>query len=158
DAAALQAALADVVARHESLRTIFPEQDGIPFQRIVTMAEARPLLVTEDVTESALASRLAAAAATPLDLSREIPLRAWLFRVEPERHMLLLVLHHIAADGWSQGPLWRDVAQAYSARSRGAAPAWRELAIQYADYTLWQRRLLGEEDTPGSRLAYQLAF
>ncbi len=158
DAAAMQAALADVVARHESLRTIFLEQGGVPFQQVLPVAQARPALLTEEVTEPALAARLAAAAATPIDLSCEIPLLAWLFRVEPERHVLLLVLHHIAADGWSQGPLWRDLARAYSARSRGAAPEYAELPVQYADYTLWQRRLLGDEDTPGSRLARQLAF
>ena len=139
DAAALEAALVDVVGRHESLRTIFPEQGGVPFQQVLPLAEARPALVTEEVTESSLAGRLSAAAGTSMDLSCEIPLRAWLFRVEPERHVLLLVLHHIAADGWSQGPLWRDLAVAYAARCRGVAPSWSELAVQYADYTLWQR-------------------
>ena len=83
DAVALEAALADVVGRHESLRTIFSEDDGMPFQEILPAEQARPALLTEEVAEAALASRLAEAAATAMDLSREIPLRAWLFCLEP---------------------------------------------------------------------------
>ena len=161
DAVALEAALADVVGRHESLRTIFSESeaDGMPFQEILPAEQARPTLLTEVVAEAALASRLAKAAATAMDLSREIPLRAWLFCLESQRHVLLLVLHHIAGDGWSMGPLSRDLAQAYAARSsRGEAPVFAELPVQYADYTLWHRELLGEESDSESLLSKQLGF
>ena len=103
DAVALEAALADVVGRHESLRTIFPEEDGMAFQEILPAEQARPTLLSEVVAEAALASRLAEAAATSMDLSGEIPLRAWLFCLESQRHVLLLVLHHIAGDGWVDG-------------------------------------------------------
>ena len=158
DETAMEAALADVLARHESLRTIFPEQDGVPFQEVLAAEMACPGLIPVAVTEATLPERLAQAAATGIDLSRELPLRAWLFRLEPQRQVLLLLLHHIAGDGWSMGPLARDLARAYAARSRGEAPAWAELPIQYADYTLWQRELLGEESDPESLLAQQLGF
>ena len=158
DASALAGALADVVARHESLRTIFPENGGMPFQQVLPAAEDFLPLVTEEVTEAALAGRLAAAAATAIELSREMPFLVWLFRIETQRHVLVLLLHHIAGDGWSLGPLWRDLARAYGKRSRGEAPGWIELPVQYADYTLWQREWLGTADDAGSPLAQQVAF
>ena len=158
DAGALEGALAEVVARHESLRTVFPEEHGVPFQRVLPVEESAPVFLTEDVSEAALAERLAAAAATPFELSGELPLRAWLFRVAPRCHVLLLLLHHIAGDGWSLGPLGRELAQAYAARCRGEPSAFTALPVQYADYTLWQRELLGEEDDPESVLARQLSF
>ena len=159
DVVALEAALADVVARHESLRTIFLEaEDGTPFQEILPAEQARPPLFIEAVAESELATRLAQGASTAIDLSREIPLRAWLLRLEPQRHVLLLVLHHIAGDGWSLGPLCRDLSQAYGARRGGQPPAFDGLAVQYADYTLWQRELLGEESDCESLMARQLGF
>ena len=113
---------------------------------------------TEAVGETALSERLSVAAATAFDLAREIPLRAWLFQIEPHRHVMLLLLHHIAGDGWSLAPLARDLARAYAARRHGEAPAWAELPVRYTDYTLWQRGLLGEEDDPDSTLAQQLGF
>ncbi len=158
DRGAMEAALADVVVRHESLRTIFPDDDGVPFQQVLPPAEAHLPLVTEAVGETALLERLSVAAATAFDLAREIPLRAWLFQIEPHRHVMLLLLHHIAGDGWSLAPLARDLARAYAARRHGEAPAWAELPVRYTDYTLWQRGLLGEEDDPDSTLAQQLGF
>ncbi len=158
DQSALEAALADVVARHESLRTIFPERDGVPLQGILPAHEASCTLAAEDIAEADLAERLAAAVVTPFDLAREIPIRAWLFRIERERHVLLVLLHHISGDGWSLGPLWRDLTRAYTSRHQGEPPAWVELPVQYADYTLWQRALLGEDDASESTLAGQLAF
>ncbi len=158
DQGALEAALADVVARHESLRTIFPEREGVPFQDVLRSEAARCVISAEEIAKADLADRLAAAAATPFDLAREIPLRVWLFRVGQEHHVLLILLHHIAGDGWSLGPLWRNLTRAYTAQHQGQRPAWVELPVQYADYTLWQRRLLGEEDVPDSPMASQLAF
>ncbi len=155
---ALQHALADVVARHETLRTIFPEQGGVPYQQILAPAEAQIGLNVEKVSEPELPGHLARAASLGLKLETEIPLRACLFLLNPETHVLLLLLHHIAGDGWSMGPLARDVEEAYRARTQGQTPRFRELPVQYADYTLWQRELLGEEDDAASLMSRQMEF
>ena len=73
-------------------------------------------------------------------------------------HVLLMVLHHIAGDGWSLGPLARDLSLSYTARSHGQAPKFSELAVQYADYSLWQRELLGDPADQHSLQGKQLAF
>ncbi|MFG2142567.1 amino acid adenylation domain-containing protein, partial [Streptomyces sp. NPDC048650] len=158
DQRALETALADVVERHESLRTVFPVVDGVPCQRVRDLDEARPRLRMTEVGERDLPGRLAKAARYGFDLSEESPLRAELFRLGAEEHVLLLVVHHIAGDGWSTGPLSRDLATAYAARSEGAKPEWAPLPVQYADYTLWQQELLGDGADPDSLLNGQLAY
>ncbi|MFF3195077.1 non-ribosomal peptide synthase/polyketide synthase [Streptomyces misionensis] len=156
DRTALDAALADVVARHESLRTVFPEVDGVPRQLVLAPATARPRTRLVRVPEADLPERLAEFARLPFDLENEAPLRTQLFALAPDTHVLLLVMHHIAGDGWSTGPLARDLAEAYTARCEGRAPHWRALPVQYADYTLWQRDLLGDAADHRSRFAEQL--
>ncbi|WP_436792095.1 condensation domain-containing protein, partial [Yinghuangia sp. YIM S10712] len=158
DVAALTQALGDVVTRHESLRTVFRETDGVPAQQVLPSRNTVvPLPVT--ATDAAdLNRRLAEAARRGFDLADELPLRAELFRLGDAEHVLLLVVHHIAADGWSVGPLARDLAAAYLARRDGAAPSWRPLPVQYADYTVWQRGLLGDRAEPGSLLNGQLGY
>jgi len=116
DVAALEAALGDLVERHESLRTIFPDRVGVPRQVILEGSAARPVLEVSTVREDMLADVLASAAREGFDLSRQAPLRAHLFKVGAEQHVLLMLLHHIAGDGWSLAPLWRDIAGAYEAR------------------------------------------
>src|SRR4029077_9066021 len=86
------------------------------------------------------------------------PLRAHLYGLSAREHVLLLVLHHIAGDGWSLGVLLRDIARCYGARRAGEAPGLAPLAVQYADYTLWQQEVLGRESEEGSALSRQLAF
>ncbi|WP_405901188.1 non-ribosomal peptide synthase/polyketide synthase [Streptomyces sp. NBC_00727] len=158
DRPALQAALADVIARHESLRTVFRETDGTPHQVVLTAAQAHPALPVVELDESALPGRLAEAAQRGFDLAAEPPVRAELFALAPDRHVLLVVVHHIAADGWSMGPLSADLATAYATRCRDEEPGWAPLPVQYADYTRWQRDLLGDAGDPDSLFARQLAY
>ncbi|HJZ33241.1 MAG TPA: amino acid adenylation domain-containing protein, partial [Hyphomicrobiaceae bacterium] len=158
DTVALQAALNDLVARHESLRTVFPETQGVPRQEILPVAAARLELSVATVSEADLDAALAAAAGRGFDLDRELPLRAHVFALSPTAHVLLLVLHHIAGDGWSLGVLGRDLAAFYAARREGRAPDLPALGVQYADYTLWQQALLGEESEAGSAMARQLGY
>ncbi|MFF7987996.1 amino acid adenylation domain-containing protein [Streptomyces sp. NPDC007901] len=158
DTAALKAALDDVVLRHEALRTVFPAVDDNPRQEVLDGEQARVPLATTQVTEEELDEALPAAAMEPFDLERDLPLRARLFRMDNREHVLLVVVHHIAGDGWSIAPLARDLSVAYAARCAGERPKWAPLPAQYADYTLWQRELLGEEDDPAGLLNEQLGF
>ncbi|MEY7981046.1 condensation domain-containing protein, partial [Streptomyces pilosus] len=149
DRETLRLALADVVARHESLRTVFAE-DGEGARQIVRpVDEAAVALPVTEVGEEGLPAALADAAALPFDLAREIPFRAALFAVTDGQHVLLLLTHHIVSDAWSREPLARDLTAAYAARVAGGAPVWEPLPVQYADYSLWQREVLGSEDDPG---------
>ncbi|MGW7150946.1 amino acid adenylation domain-containing protein, partial [Streptomyces sp. NPDC054878] len=156
---ALAAALSDVVARHESLRTVFPEgPDGTPRQQIVDPADARVELPLTRVTEAMLAEALSRETARGFDVTCELPLRAQMFMLSDTTHVLFVVLHHIAGDGWSMAPLARDVAEAYEARAHGRAPEWEPLPVQYADYSIWQRELLGDGSDPTSLLGRQVAY
>ncbi|KAA1242367.1 hypothetical protein F0Q45_26365, partial [Mycobacterium simiae] len=114
DVAALRAALADVVARHESLRTIFGEADGVAHQQILP-AETVPLIVTELADGMPLTEAVNQAAAHHFELATETPLRAQLIAESQTEHALVLVVHHIAADGASLAPLANDLATAYTA-------------------------------------------
>src|SRR5262245_32742993 len=158
DREAFEAALGDVVERHESLRTIFPDTLGVPRQLILEASAARPRLAIASVSEEALPEALSAAAQQGFDLSSEPPLRAHLFALGESEHVLLVLLHHIAGDGWSLAPLARDLAGFYAARCRGTAPDLPALPVQYADYTLWQHEVLGEESDPESAISRQLGY
>ncbi|WP_415954558.1 condensation domain-containing protein, partial [Streptomyces sp. KLOTTS4A1] len=151
-----------VVARHEALRTVFPAVNGIPQQDIRTATDAQTELagtieITE-VTSAQLEDALNQAARHSFALESELPLRVTLFRVDGARDVLLFLMHHIVADGWSTGPLLHDLTRAYTSRHNGTAPDWTELEVQYADYTLWQQEVLGSEDDPDSLLNQQLTF
>ncbi|MDI5968929.1 amino acid adenylation domain-containing protein [Streptomyces sp. SL13] len=158
DAGALRAALGDVVARHESLRTVFPEVAGEPRQSVLEPAAAYLDFAVDDVEPAALDEAVTRAATEPIDIETQLPVRARLMRLSAHQHVLVLVVHHIAGDGWSMAPLGRDLGQAYRARVAQQAPQWQALPVQYADYTLWQHRMLGDENDPRSPLNDQLAF
>src|ERR1700678_950485 len=158
DRGAVQAALGDVVGRHEVLRTVFGVADGEPFQDVRPAGERGPQVAWRQPGEDEVAGLVEAAFGYPFDLATDLPLRAEVLSTGPDSHVLVLVLHHIVTDGWSMAPLARDLAVAYAARLEGSAPAWDDLPVQYADYTLWQRGLLGLEDDPGSVAAAQGGF
>ncbi|MEU5366905.1 condensation domain-containing protein [Streptomyces sp. NPDC005925] len=141
DPMTLADALADVAERHEVLRTVYGTEGGEPHQRV--LEQARPHL--ELGRPADVAAAVDTAAGHVFDLARDIPLRAWLFYPQGQgRQTLVLLLHHIAADGWSTGPLLADLSAAYEARAAGRAPDGPALPLQYADYTLWQHGLLAD--------------
>jgi amino acid adenylation domain-containing protein len=155
---ALQEALDGIVARHEVLRTIYVSMEGVPRQIVgepksvgLRLVDLRGL---EDGKQaSTLQQLLRQEAQTPFDLSSDLMLRAILVQLGPEDHVLLLVTHHIASDGWSMGVLLRELVALYTAWSSGAPSPLPKLPIQYADFASWQRRSLR-----GQTLERQLAF
>ncbi|MFB8009815.1 amino acid adenylation domain-containing protein, partial [Nocardia sp. NPDC056000] len=165
DPAVLEQALRDVVTRHEALRTVFPEIEGVPRQLVIdsdALAERWEYSSTR-VSAAALPTAVAGAIDRGFDVARELPLRVSVFETTAEaaevrEFVLVAVLHHIAADGWSMAPFARDVAVAVAARLAGVAPAWRPLPVQYVDFTLWQREVLGSERDTGSELSRQLGY
>ncbi|MEV0333175.1 amino acid adenylation domain-containing protein [Nocardia sp. NPDC050717] len=158
DVAALRAAVGDLVARHETLRTIYPETDDGPIQRVLPESAATPQLEVRRIEAAELDAAIHALGSSGFDVRTQVPLRVALFELGPEESVLAVVVHHIAGDGSSLTPLTRDLMLAYAARSAGSAPAWEPLAVQYADYALWQRALLGSEDDPDSLASAQLAY
>ena len=154
DRPALTAALADLARRHPVLRTVFPAVDGQPTAKVLPVTETLELV---EVSPGRLDETVAAIAGEGFDLTADPPMRARLV-ADGHTEMLVLVLHHIAADGWSMGPLGRDLAAAYAARCGGNRPQWPPLPVEYADFAVWQRELLGADDDPGSVLSRELAF
>ncbi|WP_265584763.1 non-ribosomal peptide synthetase, partial [Streptomyces justiciae] len=157
DSAALAAALGDVADRHESLRTVFPDVEGVPYQEIREGAEGRPELVVVEAGER-WREAMQEEAGRGFDLAAELPWRTTLLKVSDAEWVLLLVAHHIATDAWSMGVLANDLQNAYGARLAGEAPEWTPLPVQYADYALWQREVLGELEDPSSAAAGQIAY
>ncbi|GAA4887644.1 non-ribosomal peptide synthetase [Actinomycetospora straminea] len=159
DTDALRAAVGDLVARHEALRTVPVEDDeGVARQHVVTDPEvpwtriARP-----DDVEAAIDE----AARTVVDVGTTIPVNATLIgdgSGDGSDHVLVLVVHHLAADEWSLATLADDLAAAYAARRAGRAPDRAPLAVQYADHTVWDAARLGDIDDAGSRAGAQLAW
>ncbi|MFH9240428.1 condensation domain-containing protein [Streptomyces anulatus] len=157
DRTALVAALRDTVLRQETLRTLFVDEGGVPWQRVLEPDEVEvPLQVVAAVGDPA--ENLAAEATRGFDLAEELPVRASLFELGPQDQVLLLVMHHIATDGWSLDPLFRDLSTAYSARVEGREPGWEPLPVQYTDYAEWQREVLGEVSDPQSLISRQLGY
>ncbi|MFE5719616.1 amino acid adenylation domain-containing protein [Streptomyces erythrochromogenes] len=158
DTDALRAAVGDLSDRHETLRTLLSDADGIPRQVILAPEAARPEARVTPTGEDELGPLLAAAASRPFRIDEEAPFTAELFELGAEEHVLLLVLHHVAADGWSALPMLEDLAEAYTARSLGDLPSFSVLPVGYADHAIWQRDLLGDESDSTSLLSRQVEF
>ncbi|KPI15766.1 amino acid adenylation domain protein [Actinobacteria bacterium OK074] len=158
EVAALEAALGDVADRHESLRTVFPDVGGVPHQRVLEGGAGRPALTVVRSDEERLTEVVAGQLGGGFDLRVDVPWRVWLVQVGPAEAVLSVVAHHAAADGWSMGVLARDLETAYAARCAGRVPGWEPLPVQYADYALWQREVLGDPDDPDSVISGQLAY
>ena len=161
DAEALGAALADVVGRQRACARCLWRPTGhrsrwsLPAERADFGWE---IVDATGWSAARLDEAIDAAARHTFDLATEIPLRAKLFRVAEDEHVLVAVVHHIAADGWSITPLVRDLGVAYASRCAGQAPGWAPLPVQYVDYTLWQRAQFGDLDDSDSPIAAQLAY
>ncbi|HWF30433.1 MAG TPA: amino acid adenylation domain-containing protein, partial [Mycobacterium sp.] len=142
DTEALAAAITDVVARHEILRTIYREIDGVPHQIIHPPAEV-PVRRADGPDQEWLQAQLDSERRYVFDLETDLPIRAALLSV-PDHNVLSLVVHHIAGDHWSAGVLFTDLLTAYRDRSAGQQPSWEPLPVQYADYSIWQAALLDD--------------
>ncbi|TQJ92304.1 non-ribosomal peptide synthetase [Streptomyces sp. SLBN-31] len=161
DRPVLEAALADVVARHESLRTVFADVEGCPVKRVLDERQASPVLEVCRADPSELERELAVAAKRPFDLATEPPLRASLLELAEDEHVLLLLLHRIACDGWSAGPLGRDLVASYNARRRGAVPDRSQPVVRDADHFdhfPGRQRKLGDPADQNNLKTGQLAY
>ncbi|MFG1794458.1 amino acid adenylation domain-containing protein [Nocardia sp. NPDC049149] len=142
DIEALHAAVEDVVARHAPLRTTFPEHEGTPYQQVHPAGRV-PMPVVElgagaDPIALRLERELTADAAYVFDLQTEVQLRLRLLVLDPQTHVLSIVMHHIIGDHHSCQIFVDDLSAAYQARLHGAAPDWPELPIQFSDFAVWQ--------------------
>ncbi|WP_167472916.1 condensation domain-containing protein [Nocardia arthritidis] len=155
DVDALSAAVGDVVGRHEALRTCIVMND-LDLHQVVLPPVAIGMRIVSSTTDTVRRDVLATAS-RPFDLSTGIPLRAELFKCGPDRHVLLLLIHHIAVDGWSLKAMVNDLGFAYTMRLAGAEPAWPPLPVQYADFTVWQRRMF-DLDNPSENCLRHTAF
>jgi amino acid adenylation domain-containing protein len=160
DVGALERSLGEIVRRHDALRTVFRERDGSPVQVIapfdgfrLTVADLAHL--PEETREAEVQRELVAegGAARPFDLSAGPLFRVSLLRLAAEEHVLLISQHHIVSDGWSMGALYRELAALYAAYREGRESPLSELAVQYADYAVWQR-----EQVEGRVLERQLSY
>ncbi|SFX01522.1 nonribosomal peptide synthetase DhbF [Thermoactinomyces sp. DSM 45891] len=155
---ALEEALADVVKRHEVLRTIFPDQQGSTCQLILEASQALPKLHITQCTVEELSELQHQAVRYSFDLSKEPAIRAELFELSADSSVLVLLLHHIVGDGWSLLPLIKDLEFAYRERARGEAPSFAELPVQYADYAIWQESLLNHDNNQDGFIAQQIEY
>ncbi|GAB3740911.1 hypothetical protein GCM10027598_71120 [Amycolatopsis oliviviridis] len=159
DVGALESALRDVIDRHEILRTVIIEDDdGVPYQEVLSTDQKPFDLPVVEVARHERAAAVDELATGTFDLAADVPIRARLVRCGQREDTVVLVAHHIAVDGESFGALFRDLTTAYTARREGRAPAWEPLPVQYADYALWQRDLLGDESDPDSLSARQVEY
>lgn len=156
DIRSLRSAVNDVVARHDPLRTVFPLHNGEPIQQVLDEQTGHPRFTAVKVPAERLDTAIAHQVHQPFDITADTPLRAVLLSTSAQEHTLVVVMHHIASDGWSLAPFARDLSAAYAARAEGSTPQWSQLPVTYQDFTLWQRERLGHGEDPQSQ-AYQHA-
>ncbi|MBV9494360.1 MAG: amino acid adenylation domain-containing protein, partial [Acidobacteria bacterium] len=155
----VEAAFQYVIARHEMLRTIFPSDEGLPQQKVLDSIDCKlrriDLRGLDSSARDAEGRRLCAVeAGTPFDLAKGPLIRGTAITLADDEYILMLTLHHIISDGWSHGILIRELGMVVTAFNEGRVPELRPLPIQYADYSVWQRRLLEEEGVLDRQLAY----
>src|SRR6185503_16843772 len=140
----------DVVARHESLRTMYFVEDGDPVPRVLDSADAEPGFTVVEVTSATMEAEIARAGRYRFRLDHDLPFHAVLLvdRDRSDVSALLLVMHHIAVDGWSLPPLAHDLSQAYTSRLHGNDPGLRPVEDAYAAYARRQRDRLGDPAVP----------
>ena len=152
---ALERALSELIQRHESLRTTFEEQAGVPMQRIhAPSAFVLPVVDLSTMNETGQPDALVQEMLNqerqrPCSLRHGPLVRVTLLRLGDEEHVLLLVVHHIVTDGWSEGIFLRELAALYRASVQKEPSPLAPLPIQYADYASWQRETLQGERLQG---------
>ena len=155
DTAAMERAVADLLRRHEPLRTVFRTADGQPVQVVLPFLAPRIPVEPADAPEGerhpAALRIVAQEQARPFDLAKGPLFRARMLRLGPDDHVLVLAMHHIVTDGWSIGVLYRELCASYAAYVEGREPELPPLPIQYADYAVWERAQAG-------RMEEQLAY
>jgi len=134
-------ALSAVVRRHEVLRTVFAVEDGQPVQ-VIRPAEAVTVTVAEACDEPSARELVAEEIARPFDLAHGPLVRMSVVRLAADDHVVVLTMHHVVTDAWSQGVLWSDFAGAYASLRRRQDPRLPALPVQYADFAAWQRQWL----------------
>lgn len=145
--AALETSLNQIIARHENLRTVFVERDGVLVQKILpTLTLRLEQLVVEGAATEALDAHVLRLIDYPFTLEREPLLQATLLQVSAEEHLLVLNLHHIIADGWSLDVLVSELVTLYTAQVQGQIPTLPALPIQYADFAHWQHQAMQQGD------------
>ncbi len=147
DRNALQNAFSDLVARHEPLRTIFKWNDDSPVQEVLenfalTLKTVDLTNLHENQQEEEVWRLLRADSQRPFDLSSDLPIRATVLQCNDEEYWLLLVMHHIATDGWSMGILFKELGDLYESYSSGNPCPLLELPVRYTDFAQWQRECL----------------
>ena len=158
DVPALERSLAELLRRHEVLRTTFPSQDGKPYQHIAAAGNFELSVIDlagqpEHARETAAQRLLAERCQRVFDLAKGPLFDALLLRLDARQHRLLLRVHHVVFDGWSVGVLQRELSELYAALHAGRVPALAPLPVQYADFAVWQRQWL-----QGEELARQTAY
>ncbi|MGV9301291.1 amino acid adenylation domain-containing protein, partial [Amycolatopsis sp. NPDC003676] len=158
DLPALRSAVGDLLSRHDTLRTRYPDTAAGPVQQVLPAWSAAVELTPIPVAAADVEARITALVAQPFDITAAPPVRVALYGLGADDHVLVVVVHHISADGASMAPLASDLVAAYSARVAGVAPTRAPLTVQYADFALWHRELLGSATDPESVAARQIRY